>query len=96
MKISMYQASVPVFIRLLNNLAAILDKAAAYAEAKKIDPKVLINGRLYPDMFPLARQIQIATDSARGGAARLAGVEVPSHTLRPSSRSSLKDLKTAR
>jgi hypothetical protein len=79
MKISMYQASVPVFIRLLNNLAAILDKAAAYAEAKKIDPKVLINGRLYPDMFPLARQIQIATDSARGGAARLAGVEVPSH-----------------
>ena len=79
MKISMYQASVPVFIRLLNNLVAILDKAAAHAEAKKIDPKVLINGRLYPDMFPLARQIQIATDSARGGAARLAGVEVPSH-----------------
>ena len=73
MKISMYQASVPVFIRLLNNLVAILDKAAAHAEAKKIDPKVLINGRLYPDMFPLARQIQIATDSARGG------VEVPSH-----------------
>jgi hypothetical protein len=79
MKISMYQASVPVFIRLLNNLVVILDKAAAHAEAKKIDPQVLINGRLYPDMFPLARQIQIATDSARGGAARLAGVEVPSH-----------------
>jgi uncharacterized protein len=77
MKISMYQASVAVFIRQLNNLAAILEKGAAYAEAKKIDPQVLINSRLFPDMFPLVRQIQIATDSARGGAARLAGVEVP-------------------
>ena len=77
MKLSMYQASVTAFTRQLNNLLAILDKAAAHADAKKIDPKVLINSRLFPDMFPLVRQIQIATDTARGGAARLAGVEVP-------------------
>lgn len=77
MKLSMYQASVATFIRQLNNLAAILEKGAAHAEAKKIDPKVLINSRLFPDMFPLVRQIQIATDAARCGAARLAGVEVP-------------------
>jgi len=77
MKLSMYQASVTAFVRQLNNLVAILDKAAAHADAKKIDPKVLINSRLFPDMFPLVRQIQIATDTARGGAARLAGVAVP-------------------
>jgi len=77
MKLSMYQASVTAFIRQLNNLGAILDKGAAHAEAKKIDPKVLLNSRLFPDMFPLVRQIQIATDAARGCAARLAGVEVP-------------------
>jgi hypothetical protein len=73
----MYQASVSAFIRQLNNLVAILDKAAAHADARKIDPKVLINSRLFPDMFPLVRQIQLATDTARGGAARLAAVEVP-------------------
>lgn len=77
MKISMYQASVPVFIRMLNNLAAVLGKGEAYAEAKKIDPTVLTGSRLYPDMFPLSRQVQIATDNAKGPAARLAGVEVP-------------------
>lgn len=77
MRISMYQASVSAFIRQLNNLVAILDKAAAHADARKIDPKVLINSRLFPDMFPLVRQIQLATDTARGGAARLAAVEVP-------------------
>ena len=77
MKLSMYQASVTAFTRQLNNLVAILDKGAAHADAKKIDPKVLINSRLFPDMFPLVRQIQIATEAARSGAARLAGVEVP-------------------
>ena len=77
MKISMYQASVPVFIRMLKNLAAILAKGATYAEAKKIEPTVLINSRLYPDMFPLARQIQIASDVAKGCGARLAGLEPP-------------------
>jgi len=77
MTISMYQASIPVFIRMLNNLAAILEKAAAHAEALKIDPTVLINSRLFPNMFPLVRQVQIASDGAKGGAARLAGMEPP-------------------
>jgi hypothetical protein len=77
MTISMYQASVPTFIRMLDNLAAILEKAAAHAEAKKIDPAVLVGSRLYPDMFPLVKQVQIATDAAKGGAARLAGTEPP-------------------
>ena len=79
MNISMYQASVPVFARALNNLAAVLEKAAAQAEAKKIDPAVLIGYRLYPDMLPFARQIHIATDGAKGGVARLAGVEPPKY-----------------
>jgi hypothetical protein len=77
MKTSMYQTSVPTFIRVLNNLAAILEKGAAHAEARKIDPAALLNARLFPDMFPLLRQVQIASDSASGGAARLAGAEVP-------------------
>lgn len=79
MSISMYQASVPAFVRGLTNLSAILDKAAADAEARKIDPAVLINSRLAPDMFPLARQIMIAADFAKGATARLAGVEVPKY-----------------
>ncbi len=74
---SMYQSSVPAFMHALNNLAAILEKGAAHAEAKKIDPSVLVNARLFPDMFPLVRQVQIACDSVKGGAARLAGVEPP-------------------
>ena len=65
MAISMYQASVPVFIRSLNNLGAILEKGAAQAQARKIDEGVLLESRLYPDMFPLSRQVQIATDTAR-------------------------------
>ena len=77
MKISMYQASVPLFIRMLKNLAAILAKGATYAEAKKIEPAVLVNSRLYPDMFALVRQIQIASDVAKGCGARLAGLEPP-------------------
>jgi uncharacterized protein len=77
MAITMYQASMPPIIRALNNLAAILEKGAAHAEAKKIDPSVLINSRLYPDMFPLVKQVQIASDVARRGAARLAGLEAP-------------------
>ena len=74
----MYDACVAPGVRMMNSLAAILEKAAAHAEAKKIDPAVLVNARLYPDMFPLVRQVQIASDSAKGGAARLAGVESPS------------------
>ena len=77
MTISMHQASVPPLVRSLTNLVAILEKGAAHAEAKKVDPAVLISSRLYPDMFPLGRQVQIASDIARRGAARLAGLEAP-------------------
>jgi hypothetical protein len=77
MSLTMYTATVPTCTRALNNLAAILEKAAAHAEARKIAPAVLLNSRLFPDMFPLATQIHIANDIAQGGAARLAGAEVP-------------------
>ncbi|MCK9637500.1 MAG: DUF1993 family protein [Methylobacter tundripaludum] len=77
MSLTMYHASIPVFVRMLGNLSAILDKAAAYAEAKKIDPAIFVNARLAPDMYPLSRQVQIATDMVKGCAARLAGIEVP-------------------
>ena len=65
-------------VRALNNLAAILEKAAQHAEAKKIDPAAFVNARLFPDMFPLSKQVQIASDSAKGGAARLAQQQPPS------------------
>lgn len=73
----MYQVAVPPMMHSLNNLVAILEKAIAHTEAKKIDPSVLLNSRLYPDMFPLARQVQVTSDFARKGAARLAGLEPP-------------------
>lgn len=79
MAISMYQASVPALVLALGNLKAILEKGAAHAEAKKIDPVVLAGGRLFPDMFPLSRQVQIAGDIAKGCPARLAGVEPPKY-----------------
>jgi hypothetical protein len=75
----MYQASVPGFIRGLNNLSAILTQAEAHAGTRKIDPSVFINARLAPDMYPLSRQVQIATDGAKGCAARLAGIDIPSY-----------------
>ena len=75
----MYQASAPRFANTLKNLSAILDKAKAHAEAKKIDEQVLTSMRLFPDMFALARQVQIACDTAKGAVARLAGVEIPKH-----------------
>ena len=78
MSLSMYQASIPMLLRGLDNLAAILAKAAAYAAARKIAPEVLLNARLAPDMLPLVRQVQIVSDTAKGCAARLAGIEVPS------------------
>ena len=73
MSYSMSKASLPVFEIELNALSGVLDKGAAHAAAKKIDPSVFIQGRLAPDMFPLARQVQIACDQAKNGAARLAG-----------------------
>ena len=90
MTLSMYQASIPGFVRALENFSAILDKAVASAEARKIDPAVLVSARLAPDMHPLSRQIQIATDSVKGGAARLAQVEIPSY---PDTETTFPELK---
>ena len=77
MALSMYQASIPVYVRLLNGLAACLKKAAAHYGEKKLDESSLLAYRLYPDMFHFAKQVQAATDHARSGAARLAGQEPP-------------------
>lgn len=79
MSLSMYQASVPVYIRMLNNLIAVMEKAASHCEAGKIDPAVLINFRLYPDMFNFGKQVQIAADAAKNGSSFLAGVEAPKY-----------------
>jgi hypothetical protein len=79
MTMSMYAASVPLFRQMLGALAAVLDKGAAFAAERAIDPATLLDARLAPDMFPLVRQVQIASDMAKGGAARLAGVEVPKY-----------------
>ncbi len=77
MSLSMYDASIPVLLKKLRSLSAILEKAAHFVEAKKIDVSVLVNARLAPDMFPLSRQIQITCDITKGCAARLAGIDVP-------------------
>ena len=86
----MYQASAPRFANTLGNLAGILDKAQAHCEARKLDPLVLTGFRLYPDMFPLSRQVQIACDSAKGAVARLAGADIPKHE---DTEQTLADLK---
>jgi hypothetical protein len=90
MTLSMYQASVPVFAHMLGTLSAILDKGAAFAEARGIEPSVLVNARLAPDMRPLSAQVQLATDMAIRGAARLAGVEFPSN---PDTESTFPELQ---
>ena len=90
MTISMYQASVPVYLQYLNSISAVLDKGAAFAESKKIDPAVLLQTRLYPDMHPLVKQVQIFTDQATRGVSRLAGVEPPPF---PDTENSFADLK---
>ncbi len=77
MSITMYDASVPCFARILRALDGVLSKAEAHAAAKKIDPAVLLSARLFPDMFAFTRQVQISTDHAKGATARLAGLEVP-------------------
>lgn len=79
MTISMYALSVPVFDRYLGNLMNVLDKAAASAADRKIDDTVLTGMRIYPDMFPMSRQVQVAADFAKGACARLAGVDVPKY-----------------
>jgi hypothetical protein len=75
----MYTMSVPVFKQLLNSLSAILTKAEVLTTEKKFEPTVLLDARLFPDMFPLIRQVQIATDFAKSVSARLAGVDVPAY-----------------
>ena len=79
MPLSMYQASIPAFTRGLHALSACLDKGRADAEARKIDLTVLVNARLAPDMYPLSRQVQIASDMVKNAGARLAGIEAPSY-----------------
>jgi uncharacterized protein len=91
MNISMYQASAPRFVNMLKNLSTLLDKAQAHADAKKIEPAALLNYRLFPDMFPMTRQVQIACDAAKGAVARLAGVEIPKHDDVEQTFAELKD-----
>jgi hypothetical protein len=79
MSLNMYSAFIPVAIRSLSNLSGILGKAQAHCEARKIDPGAFLDARIFPDMFPLTRQVQIASDMVKGGAARLAGVEMPKY-----------------
>jgi hypothetical protein len=90
MPLSMYQASVPIFQKMLGNLSTILDKAAAHAQQKKVDPAVLLSTRLTPDMFPLVRQVQLTTDFARSCAARLAGQDPPKM---PDTEATIEELK---
>ncbi|MES2760225.1 MAG: DUF1993 domain-containing protein [Pseudomonadota bacterium] len=91
MTFSIYSASVPVFKQILNSLAAIIDKAEAHAAEKKIEPAALLQARLFPDMFPFTRQIQVAADFAKGAAARLAGAEVPKYEDDEQSFAELKE-----
>ena len=79
MSLSLYQASVPLFTQLLGGLSGVLHKAEAHAADKKIEPSALLQARLFPDMFPLTRQVQIAADFAKSSAARLAGMDVPAY-----------------
>lgn len=91
MSLGMYQASAPVYLHYLTSLNGVLDKGAAYAEANKIDPTVLVNARLFPTMFPLSRQVQIATDQTKGALARLSGSEIPSW---PDTETTFPELKS--
>jgi uncharacterized protein len=91
MSYSMSSSSVPAFEIELSALSGVLDKAATYAAAKKVDPSVLLQSRLYPDMFPLVRQVQIASDQAKNGISRLAGVEPPRHGDNETTIDQLKD-----
>ena len=90
MTISMYSASVPVFQHMLRNLAHILDKGEANAQARKFEPAVLVTARLAPDMLPLARQVLIACDAAKLGVARISGVEAPKFEDQEASFADLK------
>ena len=90
MSLSMYQASIPAFVAMLKNLDAILEKAEIFAKERKIEESILLSWRLAPDMFAFTRQIQIATDLAKGTTARLAGAEVPSYADEEASFAALR------
>ena len=90
MSISMAQVSLPVFVRGMRNLSAVLEKGRADAEARKIDPLVFTGARLAPDMHPLSRQVQIASDTVKNAAARLAGIDAPSF---PDTETSFEELQ---
>ena len=77
MSLSMYTATVPPFRAMLKNLQAVMAKAEAHCEARKIDPSAFLSSRLYPDMLPFTAQVQIATDNIKGAAGRLSGAEIP-------------------
>ncbi len=91
MTVSMYKISAPIFVQFLTSLSAVLDKAAAHCEAKKIEPAALLTARLFPDMFPFARQVRAATDHAVNSTARLAGAEPPALPTGDASFGELKD-----
>lgn len=91
MSLTMHSSSIPAFVRSLNNLSAILKKGADHAAEHEIDPTVLVAARLFPDMFPLSRQVQIACDVCKGAAARISGVEAPSHEDNESSFEELQE-----
>ena len=91
MTLSLYQASIPAFLRMFGNLTKLLEKAEAYAEARKIDPAALLQARLAPDMFALPRQVQIASDTAKGAVARLAGIETPRYADTEASFAELRE-----
>jgi uncharacterized protein len=90
MPFSLHDAAVPPVLLILASVSTILDKAAQHCEARKIDPAVMLNYRLAPDMFPLTRQVQIMTDQAKGMAARLGGIEVPTY---PDTETTFEGLK---
>ena len=91
MSISIYDFSIPALMRGLTNMSALLDKAAAHAESKKYDSVVLAQARLFPDMHPLARQVQIACDTAKGAAGRLAQADIPKHADTETTFAELKE-----
>ena len=94
MTISMYKASVPIFVQFLTSMSAVVDKAAAHCEAKKIEPATLLNMRLYPDMFPLVRQLRAVTGHTISGTARFAGAELITFPNAEASFPELKDRGT--
>src|SRR3982074_3757541 len=91
MTISMYKISVPIFVQFLTAQSGVLDKAATYAEAKKVDPSFFLNMRLFPDMYPLVRQVQMAATPAMRATGELAGVQVPQLPNTEASFAELKD-----